>query len=328
MSLNGSTAGVSIGHEKGRSPTASVTMPGDLRDMTGIASGPITIPYQMYGQHEPSEVVSSPSVVGVGNTHTISIRNGVPNGVVSFSGTYSGTITLDSTGAGSISETPSSAVPFTINFNFSLSNHSASVTGHYYSESISGPSSSINGQAFNIQLSGGAPYTTFSVSGSSSGTYTFDGNGNYNFNNVSLPSAGWWNYYIYCSATGRNLYYQVYSYYYNESISGPSSVVTGTAFTVSITGGAPNTGFSYSGAASGSATLDGSGNYNFYGVSYGSDGTYTYNLYFNATGDSRSYSVVSSTPAPPASDGGGGGDSGSGGGGDGGGGGGDGGGGG
>ena len=81
---------------------------------------------------------------------------------------------------------------------------------------------------------------------------------------------------------------------YNEVITGPSSVGVGTGFTLSISGGAPNTNWSYnSGFSSSSGTLDGSGatSISVPGSAQPYIGTYTYDFYFLGTGNSRSKSV-------------------------------------
>jgi hypothetical protein len=78
---------------------------------------------------------------------------------------------------------------------------------------------------------------------------------------------------------------------YNEVITGPSSVGVNTSFTLNISGGAPNTNWSYdSGFSSGSGTLDGSGAASILvpGSAQPYTGTYTYNFYFTGSGNSRS----------------------------------------
>jgi hypothetical protein len=82
---------------------------------------------------------------------------------------------------------------------------------------------------------------------------------------------------------------------YNEAITGPSTVGIGTSFTLNISGGAPNTNWSYnSGFSSSSGTLDGSGatSITVPGSAQPYPGTYTYDFYFLGTGNSRSKSVT------------------------------------
>ena len=228
LSLSGSTVGESIAIEKGRAANATVTMPDDLRNMTGKFTGPITIPTQLLHRHEPNEQFSWPVAVGVGNSYTVYITNGIPNGTVRYSGTYAGSLTLDDDGAGSYTVTADTEGDFNVNFEFDNESHSRNITLRYY----------------------------------------------------------------------------------NEVITAPDTVITGTAFDINISRGAANTSFTYTGAASGTGTLDGSGNAVFSGVVYTSDGTYNYSLTFAATGDVRTVSIISYTPYVPPADGGGGGDGG------------------
>jgi hypothetical protein len=84
---------------------------------------------------------------------------------------------------------------------------------------------------------------------------------------------------------------------YNEVVSGPNYVGVSTSFTLTISGGAPNTNWSYnSGFSSGSGTLNGSGgaSINVPGSAQPSIGTYTYDFYFTGSGNSRS-KVVEAT---------------------------------
>lgn len=93
----------------------------------------------------------------------------------------------------------------------------------------------------------------------------------------------------------------------NEVITGPATTTVAVPITVTITGGLPNTTFSYTGsgaasASSGSGTLDSTGNYTFSNVDYSASGagTYTYNFTFNGTGHTRTYTVVvSALPVVP-----------------------------
>lgn len=84
----------------------------------------------------------------------------------------------------------------------------------------------------------------------------------------------------------------------NEIISGPSTSPINQLVTVSITGGIPNTNFNWSGAATGSATLNSSGSATLSNIDFGpyGAGTYNYTFTFSATGHTRSYSIII-TPA-------------------------------
>ena len=78
-----------------------------------------------------------------------------------------------------------------------------------------------------------------------------------------------------------------------------SSVYTDQTFNIYITNGVPGSSFSWSGASSGTANLDGSGSYTWYNSQLTVPGTYTWTATFAATGHTRSLTVTSS--APPAS---------------------------
>lgn len=91
---------------------------------------------------------------------------------------------------------------------------------------------------------------------------------------------------------------------YNEIVTAPASVQVSTSFTISVSGGVPNTNYSYnSGFGSGSGVLNGSG-----AAAAGVDsaaqpqvGTYTYTFYFTGTGNTRTASVsATAIPATPS----------------------------
>jgi hypothetical protein len=86
---------------------------------------------------------------------------------------------------------------------------------------------------------------------------------------------------------------------YNEIVSGPSQVYVNQSFNINLSGGAPYAVVQYSGAASGSNSLDGSGNGVFAGVSFSSAGTYNYTFVFGVTADVRTYSVRAINLPPP-----------------------------
>ena len=132
-----------------------------------------------------------------------------------------------------------------------------------------------------------------------SGSVNFNGGNSTGFNFTVSGSQAAGNYTIVVTMNGpggsatANISYTIAAApTYNETVSGPSQVTVGESFTVNLSGGTPNTGVTWSGAASGSASLDGSGNGVFNSVSFGSAGTYNYTFTFNATGHTRSYSVT------------------------------------
>jgi len=96
---------------------------------------------------------------------------------------------------------------------------------------------------------------------------------------------------------------------YNEIVTVPSTVVQNTLFAGTVTGGAPNTSFTArwtnsSGTvmSSGTAVLDGSGNYNSGSIgSFAEPGVYTLRVIFSYTGNVRfrTTTVVASPAAAP-----------------------------
>ena len=79
-----------------------------------------------------------------------------------------------------------------------------------------------------------------------------------------------------------------------------TSVYTNENFNIYITNGVPNSTFTVSGSASGSGTLDSSGAYTWSNNMLTSPGTFSWTVTFNATGHTRSLTVISSEP-PAAS---------------------------
>ena len=134
LSLSGSAAGESIAIEKGRGANATVTMPGDLRNMTGKFTGPITIPTQLHRRHEPNEQISAPAAVGVGQSYTVYITNGIPNGTVTYTGSHTGTVTLDDDGAGSYLVSADAEGDYNVNYNFDNESHPRGASGRHYNE--------------------------------------------------------------------------------------------------------------------------------------------------------------------------------------------------
>ena len=89
---------------------------------------------------------------------------------------------------------------------------------------------------------------------------------------------------------------------YSEVVSAPTSVERGTSFTITISGGKPNTGWSYySGFSSSGSTLNGSGGISITVPDNAQPyaGIYSYDFYFNATGNSRSVLVTATAPPIP-----------------------------
>lgn len=82
---------------------------------------------------------------------------------------------------------------------------------------------------------------------------------------------------------------------FNEVVGGPTSITADQSFVLKVEGGAPNSTFSYSGAATGGpVSLDDKGGFEFTipgGIWPGPD-DYTYNLTFDATGHTRSFTIT------------------------------------
>ena len=79
---------------------------------------------------------------------------------------------------------------------------------------------------------------------------------------------------------------------YNETVAVTpgTSGTSATAFTISIAHGVPNTGFTYTGAFSGSGTLDADGSAVYSGLTF-PPGSYTVNIVFGSTGHSRTITI-------------------------------------
>lgn len=304
--------------ELSKSSTAYITLDDtNVRELAGVLSGLISLAsLQGKAVKVYNEVVSGPSSAMVGQSITVSISGGKPNTSVSYSGSASGSFTLDANGNASASFYFSSAGSYSYTFSFAGTGHSRSysVNVSNYNEVVSGPGSATTGDTVTVSISGGAPGSYVTYSGSASGSLYLDGNG-YATSRVGFPNAGTFTYYFYFYTSGNSRTYQVYvsdppppppsppapapaptpapapAPTYNEVVSGPSSATRGSTVTISISGGAPNSTGSYSGSASGSFTLDSSGSTTSQ-VPFPDPGTYSYSFYFNATGHTRSYSIT------------------------------------
>ena len=157
-----------------------------------------------------------------------------------------------------------------------------------YNESLTGPSSVIQGSAnFNVQITGGTPNTGYSWTGATSGSGTLNASGQasipFSSGGTITESLGTYSFTATFAASGNTRTYSVNIVaappgppVYNESLTGPGSVIQGSAnFNVQITGGTPNTGYSWTGATSGSGTLNASGQAS---IPFSSGGTITESL--------------------------------------------------
>jgi hypothetical protein len=85
---------------------------------------------------------------------------------------------------------------------------------------------------------------------------------------------------------------------YSEIVTGVSSVSVNQLFYLNISGGQPNTGYTWSGpGGAGTGTLDSSGNSRFVAGPIDIAGSYIYVFNFSATGDQVQYAVTAGTPA-------------------------------
>ena len=85
---------------------------------------------------------------------------------------------------------------------------------------------------------------------------------------------------------------------YNEIVSGVSHISVNQSFYLAITGGQPNTGYTWTGpGGAGTGTLDASGNAQFAAMAVDTQGSYTYVFYFSATGDQVQHSISVGTSA-------------------------------
>jgi hypothetical protein len=154
----------------------------------------------------------------------------------------------------------------------------------------------INGP-ISYTITGGVPNSTFTYTGgvAGGGPYTLNAFGNYYGNETAVGTIGSHSLIFTFASTGHS---RTYAYTaYNESVTATSySVSINTPINIYLTGGVPNSDFSFSGAASGQSSLDGGGFYTFAGVSYATSGTYSYTVLFLATGALRTISIVVLSP--------------------------------
>lgn len=237
------------------------------------------------------------SASGGTSPYTFSVISGsLPGGLtLSSSGTISGTpysndtsyFTVQAqdaqgyTGSQSYSITISSAPTISISPP-SLPN---GVSGNYYSE--------------NLSASGGSGSYSFSITSGSlpSGLY-LSGGTIYGYPNSAGTSS------FTVQATDSQGFPGSRSYSititnpvtYNEQAS-PNYVYAGQYFNIVITGGMPNTVMSFTGAATGSVTLNSSGSFTFYDQQIFTPGVYTFYLSFAGSGNTRTYTIYVD-PAP------------------------------
>lgn len=263
-----------------------------------------------------NEIVSAPSSAYSGQAFNVTITGGAPNSTWysreytngAFTGT-SATYYLNSSGS------------YTGSFNLPTGNHYREIffnaTGHMrtmsinvtqqpapvYSEVVSAPSSVSLNQAFMVYISGAAPNTTWyykiysnGVLQNTSQAFPIDSTGKY-AGSFSIIGYGTHYHEVFFNGTGHMRTVTITvpqpAPVYNEIISAPSSVRVNTPYTVTISGGAPNSTWYYKpwrngnpGVTSPTFSLDGSGRATFNGNESGTGNFYN-EVYFNGTGHMR-----------------------------------------
>jgi hypothetical protein len=251
----------------------------------------------------------SPSTVNLAQTFTTTSTGGQPNTGFSFTWTRNGVLqpalggsgTLDSSGNVSVPGSLNQSGSYVLRVTYAGSGNVRTANLTVNTESVTIPGSVQAGQVFAISASGAVPNTGFSFiwfrSGvtQTSGSGTVDSNGNYTTGNVaSLSPAGSWTLQVTFSGSG-NVITRSISVFENLSIS-PSSVARNQGFTVTASGGVPNSGFSFTWRRSGttilsaSGTLDSGGNFSA-GGSFPDAGFYILTVTFSSTGNSASATV-------------------------------------
>jgi len=271
-----------------------------------------------------NESVSGPSVVNVGYANfSVSLTGGAPNTGYSWTGRTSGSGTLNGAGAADIPFGVGAAAgsySFTVTFaatgnvrTYSIT-IAASPSYGTYGWSPAGPVA--NGtvatfvaEAVNaVGLSYGMTTINNGVQGPTI-TGTITSNPQTIFTSISViynPSINPYGIFYITGVSGTVSATIVVNapapppVVYNEVLSGPSTVVVNVPFSMTISGGAPNTGFTWSGDATGSASLDGSGSGTFSNVVVPTARSYSWTFVFAGSGNSRTYSVTATAPAAPA----------------------------
>lgn len=248
-----------------------------------------------------NEVITHPSTVVSGAQYTISITGGKPNTTFTYSidGAVASTpISLDATGKWT--NTEAMGMP--------VGSHSATIvfqgTGHTqtfpftvtggYNEVINHPTSVAVGAQWTWGITGGMPNTTFTVKNMNTGITgapeTLDANGSITHTQVWTDPAGSYSYEFTFAGTGHVRTASGVATggtSYNEIITRPSTVVAGTQFTASISGGMPNTTFTIkkdSEAPSPPITLDADGAWSLTDIAGTDVGVHTYTFTFQGTG--------------------------------------------
>ena len=245
-----------------------------------------------------------PSSIEINRPFTVQVT-GTPNDTVFFVSLFmpSVTVTIGANGTASATLMVTRIGGIIVNATFSSGPSKTfpiTVTANGVSEVITGPSSVMVNQPYDVSITGGAPGDTFFLTGGVVGNGVLDGSGSYHWTglvqtapnpNLAITVA--------FTSTGhtRNYNLTVTEIVYNESVIGPSGYLkAGAPYSASITGGKPSTNF-YITDGSGniifpSTPLDGNGSYTQFTNIPAPGATATYTVHFEATGHTRTITVL------------------------------------
>jgi hypothetical protein len=288
------TTTITLTATSGTNDTASATVYFIAPSGPSIFLSPSTLP----GGYTSSSYSQTITASGGTSPYTFSVISGsLPNGLsLSSSGVLSGTPNVASTynftiraqdaqgytGSQAYSVTISTPPTITIS-PISLSNGTVNSA---YSQTISASGAQA---PYGFYVTSGSLPNGLSLSSNGSLTGTPSTTGTSNFTVTAYSNDGF-------SASKSYSITINTATVYNEQI-GPTSVCANTLFDIVITGGVPNTTFSYTGAATGSQTLNSSGGFTFPNQTL-SAGTFDYYINFNGSGNQKTYTVTSTTPQP------------------------------
>lgn len=249
--------------------------------------------------NEVFALTPNPSTVGIASTYTIS--GGKPNTAFNWTSTDGGSGSGTLNGSGTYSYTYSYSTPgsFTVTANFPSTGHVRSLNVTVVANEVVSltPSTIIAGNTSTVNITGGIPNTAFTYSSTdgTSGSGILDNLGRFTSTGVYYPVPGSYTLSVNFSGSNHSRFLNITSVA-NEILSlTPSTFPAGSVSTVAITGGLPNSAFSYvsSDGTSGSGVLDAGGSYSSSQAYYPVPGTYTLTVTFPASGHTRSITVTS-----------------------------------
>jgi acetyl esterase/lipase len=280
--------------------TLTVTVRTGSTSGPSVASASITV----NDTSRNNETLSiSPTTVNLSQTFTTSSTGGVPNTNFSITWTrngvfaLSGTSTLDGNGNTSVPGSFQQSGNWVLTVNYAGSGNTRTANLTVNPESLTLPASVQASQLFTVSISGGNPNTGFSLIWFRSGVQQLSGssalnsNGAFSDSTASLTPAGAYTLQVTLPSSG-NVISRSVNVLENLSIS-PSQVSRNQSFTVTSSGGVPNTGFTLEWrrngiqVITGSATLDAGGNFSAPG-SFADAGFYTLTVRYTSTGNAVS----------------------------------------